>query len=111
MSMSQPSPDRQCPCLIPTTRGSGRREEQICHLGHRRYHDNSLQPTLSPSTNDGRRPPHRLCVLNRGPAKLHDHQSFARHAQTVTATAFAETVLGGMPSLSSLPVRASTSAF
>src|SRR5260370_5132233 len=111
MPVSQPSSDSQCSCLIPATRGRGCEQQQICHLRHRRHNDYGLQPTLSPSTNDNRRPLHSLRVLNRGPAKFHDNQCLAHHAQAVTATAFAETILVGMPSLSSLPVRAHTSAF
>ena len=91
MSVSQPSPDSQGSCLIPAARGRRCRQQQVCHLRHRRYHDDSLQPTLAPSTNDSRSPFHSLRVLNRGAAKFHDYQSLARHAQAVTATAFAET--------------------
>src|SRR5437764_1017948 len=111
MPVAQPSPDRQGPGLIPTTRSSPCRDQQVCHFGHRRHHDNSLQPALPPPTNNGCRPLHGLGVFDRGSAKFHHHQFLAREAQAITATGLRETVLVGIPSLSSLPVLARTSAF
>src|SRR6202453_4215835 len=116
MPHPQPRPNRQRPCLISTPRRRSSSQQQVRHLRHRRNHNNRLQPQPPPPTNDSSRPLHGRRIFNRSASKLHHNEFFAHHTQTVTArwcllSAFVATVSEGTPSLSNLPIRASTSAF